>query len=212
MSLYLQQNNDFCQTKTRMSFSKFFLIGILFGVIISAGCKDSKDEPALLIQRTNQYFNFAENTQWVYNVISDSSISQTATFTLKNKIRSIRNENNSEIISYDLVRDDQYKINVRCEVGPTDYADRIAFLVEDGGQKILSAFVWSQPHHFYAEIGDDLKEIGADTLSGISYQGVWKLKTKRKGAFKEIKFAQGYGLIYICLQDGTMYELKELKK
>ncbi|MCO6494516.1 MAG: hypothetical protein J5I91_02405 [Bacteroidetes bacterium] len=194
-----------------MTFSKYFFGVILLGFIAFSGCKDKEQDAALLIPRTNQFFSFTENTQWIYDVISDST-KLSETYTLKNKIRGIRDDENSEFVSYDLVLNNEYKINVRCEVGPSQFADRIAFTVEEGSQKTVSAFLWSQSHRFYAENNDEIKNLGADTLNGIAYEEVWQLKTKRNGDFKEIKFAKGYGLIYVCFNNGKMIALKELKK
>lgn len=205
------QNNDFCQSNYTMKLSKYIIAFLLLGTVIFIGCDDGKEDEFYLIQRTKDYFNFSDNTRWVYDVVSDSS-HPVETYTLQNKIRNIRAEGNSEIMAYDLVRDAQYKINVRCEVGPTEFADRISFLVEEGASKTVSAFVWAQTHRFYAENNDEINNIGADTLYGKAYQDVWQLKTKRNGDFKEIKFAKGYGLIYIDFKDGRKLCLKELNK
>jgi len=194
---------------TKLNFKRFFLFFLVLTAVLPS-CKDSEKDPALLMQRTKDFFNFTEGTRWTYDVLNDS-IGKTEVYTLRNKVRTIRKEGNSEILFYDLERSADYKINIRCEVGPTEYANRISFVLNENGQLTFSGNVWAQSHRFYEEMGDGLENLGADTLNGIAYEEVWQLKTNKSPKFKELKFAKYYGLVYIEFKTGKKLVLKEFK-
>ena len=194
---------------TKPNFNRLLLVLLVLSSLMPA-CKDVEKDPALLLQRTKDFFNFTEGSQWTYDVLNDS-FGNIEVYTLRNKVRSIRNDVNSEILFYDLEKSPEFKINIRCEVGPTEFSDRTAFVLNENGQLTFSGNVWAQSHRFYEEMGDVIENLGKDTFNGIAYEEVWKLKTNKSPKFKELMIAKNFGLVYIEFRTGKKLALKEFK-
>jgi hypothetical protein len=189
-------------------FRNSFVISASILLLAISSCNNDNGQEVLINQRAKSFFNLKENSSWVFEVISEVDKPRYA-FVLQNKNRSLRKEDNSEIISYDLFKNAEMRINVRMEAGPVDFANRISFVKFENGLAQISAMFWARSDIFYAEDGDSIENLGSQTINNVDYEEVWQLKSNKAGRFKDVFIAKDYGIIYFETEDNTQYSLLE---
>lgn len=190
----------------------FFPFLAAFAALLLASCSDDDSSERLLNRRTKQYFDFRENTQWVYSASLDANPLPDHVFTLKRRKQNDGSNNEmGEFISYELREDRQKWVwNYRLEVGLTDFANIISVIDKsDASSQQMRALFWSQSHRFFNERGDSVVFIDTITVNNQFYDEVWRYRSRNALHFREILFAPDWGAIRYHLRDGTLLELKE---
>lgn len=183
----------------------YFALGALIFILLS-GCADKPQVNIRYIyEQTKDYFYFQEGSFWTYQ--SEDS-TETETYKLENLVDFIHKENQSQNLTYDLIRDDNYKMTLRIETGPIDYADRVVYLVFKGTEKMtIGALVYSKNEGFYVKVNESVPVADTMSIGDRTYEKVITLSDTNYPEFSEVIIAKGYGMVSFTRNGGKKFNL-----
>jgi hypothetical protein len=182
-----------------------FALGLLISILF-LGCGDkSQVDIRYIYDQTKAYFYFQEGSEWTYQ--SEDS-TETETYKVENLVDFIHKENQSQNLTYDMVRDANYKMTLRIETGPIDYADRVAYLVYDGNEKMtIGALVYSKNEGFYVKVNESVPVADTMSVGNRVHEGVITIIDTNYPEFSEVVIAKNFGIVSFTRNGGKKFNL-----
>ncbi|MBC7425534.1 MAG: hypothetical protein H7321_03270 [Bacteroidia bacterium] len=186
--------------------SLIFLFLFSAALIFFGSCDKQKTEAVHLDGSTKDYFQALDGSQWIYALVTDSSVTQT--YNSQGYINKQANADleNNEIMYYDMVGTNIPQLTIRCEANNVLLRDRIA-LITKNDSIYVGPIVYNLTSTFSSITNDTITQMPTMTFGNRTFKDVVKVALYKRGVYDAIYYARGLGLVRKDHNDGRVFVL-----